>query len=84
MNRLPALLRLASPPRRPSQARPSQELRRRYSSAGAAPSKHASFYKTFGRPILKVALGAIFTYQLAYYGWVKMETIEVQTDIAGT
>ncbi|KAI1864832.1 uncharacterized protein JN550_008652 [Neoarthrinium moseri] len=48
----------------------------------AGPS--ASFYKTFGRPIFKVALLAIFTYQLAYYGWVKLETDEVKGEAAAT
>lgn len=43
-----------------------------------------SFYKTFSRPIFKVALMAIFTYQLAYYGWMKLETDEIRSDAAGT
>jgi hypothetical protein len=36
------------------------------------------FYKSFGRPIAKVFLGAVFTYQLSYYTWVKLETDEVK------
>lgn len=36
------------------------------------------FYKSFGRPIAKVFLGAVFTYQLAYWLWVKLETDEVK------
>lgn len=36
------------------------------------------FYKSFGRPVAKVFLGAVFTYQLAYWIWVKLETDEVK------
>jgi len=36
------------------------------------------FYKTFTRPIAKVLLMATFTYQLVYWGWVKLETDEVK------
>ncbi|MCJ1276764.1 hypothetical protein MMC21_004571 [Puttea exsequens] len=40
-------------------------------------SPHIGFYKTHGRPLAKVFLGAVFTYQLAYYAWAKLETDEV-------
>ena len=40
------------------------------------PSKVGAFYKSFSAPILKCFLGALFTYQLAYFGWMKLETIE--------
>ncbi|KAJ8114847.1 hypothetical protein OPT61_g3367 [Boeremia exigua] len=40
------------------------------------PSKVGAFYKSFSAPILKCFLGALFTYQLAYFGWLKLETIE--------
>lgn len=44
---------------------------------------------------MKCFLGALFTYQLAYFGWMKLETIEemhdkkieikgLQTELAGT
>ncbi|KAH8664284.1 hypothetical protein BX600DRAFT_512335 [Xylariales sp. PMI_506] len=56
--------------------------RRLYSSEAPSTSQHANFYKTFGRPILKVALMAVFTYQLAYYGWVKLETDETRDELA--
>lgn len=36
------------------------------------------FYKTFGRPIAKVFLGAVFTYQAVYLFWVKLETDEIK------
>ncbi|KAI1131991.1 hypothetical protein F5Y10DRAFT_27199 [Nemania abortiva] len=45
---------------------------------------HKTFYKTFGRPIAKVFLMAIFTYQLAYYFWVKMEQDEIRTEMEAT
>lgn len=50
------------------QAPPPQEPKR--------PSKVGAFYKTFSAPLLKCFLGALFTYQLAYFGWMKLETIE--------
>jgi hypothetical protein len=36
------------------------------------------FYKSFGRPIAKVFLGAVFTYQVVYWTWVKLETDEIK------
>ncbi|KAI1434625.1 hypothetical protein GGR50DRAFT_394794 [Xylaria sp. CBS 124048] len=41
---------------------------------------HTTFYKTFGRPIAKVFLLAIFTYQLAYYFWVRLEMDEMRAE----
>lgn len=74
---LPRLLRTASPVPRP-------HPRRLYSSSPPTPpSAHAAFYKTFGRPIAKVALGAIFTYQVVYYAWVRLEHNEVKVDLNG-
>lgn len=58
--------------------------RRLYSSGTPTPpSAHAAFYKTFGRPIAKVVLAAIFTYQLVYYAWVRLEHNEVKVDLNG-
>ncbi|KAK9414444.1 putative Inner membrane assembly complex subunit 17 [Seiridium unicorne] len=66
-----------------SQAQPQTRF---YSqSAGLRPSQQQpSFYKTFSRPIFKVALMAIFTYQLAFYAWTKLETDEIRADAAAT
>ena len=36
------------------------------------------FYKSFGRPIAKVFLGAIVTYQITYLFWTKLETDEIK------
>ncbi|KAF1929838.1 uncharacterized protein M421DRAFT_419610 [Didymella exigua CBS 183.55] len=44
------------------------------------PSKVGAFYKTFSAPLLKCFLGALFTYQLAYFAWMKLETIETAHD----
>jgi hypothetical protein len=33
-------------------------------------------FRPFGSPFLKVFLGAIFTYQVIYYAWKKLETNE--------
>ena len=38
------------------------------------------FYRSFGRPIGKVFLGAVFTYQIVYWGWVKLETDEIKEE----
>ncbi|RAR01214.1 hypothetical protein DDE82_006673 [Stemphylium lycopersici] len=40
------------------------------------PSRVGAYYGTFGSPILKCFLGALFTYQITYYLWYKLETIE--------
>jgi hypothetical protein len=44
----------------------------------------SQFYKTFTRPIAKVLLLAVFTYQLAYWSWVKLETDETREKTDGT
>lgn len=36
------------------------------------------FYKSLGRPIAKVFFGAVFTYQVVYWLWVKLETDEIR------
>ncbi|PSS25222.1 hypothetical protein M430DRAFT_33007 [Amorphotheca resinae ATCC 22711] len=43
-------------------------------------SPHIGFYKTFARPIAKVLLMATFTYQLAYFAWVKLEKEEIKSE----
>ncbi|KAI0446569.1 hypothetical protein F4803DRAFT_502898 [Xylaria telfairii] len=62
-----------------------QLLRARFSSTQASKDQgslnHKTFYKTFGRPIAKVFLMAIFTYQLLYYFWVKLEQDEVRAEM---
>lgn len=42
-----------------------------------------AFYKTFGRPMLKVFLMAVFTYQLAYWAWAKLEADEITAERQG-
>ncbi|CAG8979324.1 hypothetical protein HYALB_00002448 [Hymenoscyphus albidus] len=48
------------------------------SSSEKPTSPHIGFYKTFTRPIAKVMLMAVFTYQLAYWAWVKLEKDEIK------
>jgi hypothetical protein len=36
----------------------------------------SKYYKSFSYPILKTFLIALFTYQIAYYAWLKLEIIE--------
>ncbi|KAI2608378.1 uncharacterized protein GGS25DRAFT_273348 [Hypoxylon fragiforme] len=47
-------------------------------------SINGQFYKTFGRPIAKVLLVAVFTYQVAYYLWVKLEYNEIKSEMRAT
>ncbi|CAN9181528.1 unnamed protein product [Alternaria alternata] len=44
------------------------------------PSRVGAYYGTFGSPLLKCFLGALFTYQLSYYLWYKLEAIEETHD----
>ncbi|KAF8422872.1 hypothetical protein EV426DRAFT_704615 [Tirmania nivea] len=41
-------------------------------------SPHITFYTIYGRPIAKVFLIAMGTYQLLYFFWKKLETMEEQ------
>ncbi|KID98262.1 hypothetical protein MAJ_05680, partial [Metarhizium majus ARSEF 297] len=43
---------------------------------GSAEGEMSRFYKTFTRPIAKVLVVAVFSYQLIYWGWVKLEADE--------
>lgn len=43
----------------------------------------SQFYKDFTRPVAKVLLMAMFTYQLAYWGWVKLEQDEIRAEREG-
>ncbi|KAF2757037.1 hypothetical protein EJ05DRAFT_501580 [Pseudovirgaria hyperparasitica] len=44
---------------------------------------HREFYYTFGSPVLKVFLGALFTYELLLFAWLKLENIELARDLKG-
>ncbi|KAK4177218.1 hypothetical protein QBC36DRAFT_327606 [Triangularia setosa] len=55
--------------------RPSQI--RNYASS-EKPSQTGVFYKAWTRPVAKTALLAVFVYQLAYWGWSKMEVDEIK------
>lgn len=46
--------------------------------------KQRDFYKHNGRPILKTFLIALFTYEVLYWSWLKLESIEVKHDKEGT
>lgn len=41
---------------------------------------HRDFYKQFSRPVAKNFLIAVLTYQVLYYAWLKMESIEVKEE----
>lgn len=44
------------------------------------PNPHGLWYRTFGRPVAKNFLIALFTYQVLYWGWLKMESVEVKKE----
>ncbi|CEJ94511.1 hypothetical protein VHEMI10035 [[Torrubiella] hemipterigena] len=52
--------------------------RRFYSAQPANPT--TQFYKTFTRPVAKVLLVAVFTYQVCYWSWVKLEADEMKRE----
>ncbi|KAF2657350.1 hypothetical protein K491DRAFT_330740 [Lophiostoma macrostomum CBS 122681] len=61
----------------------------RYSTTPPSPPPHpqrqpstraGTFYRSFGSPILKCFLGALFTYQVTYWGWMKLESLEEVQD----
>ncbi|KAJ9142543.1 hypothetical protein NKR19_g7185 [Coniochaeta hoffmannii] len=56
----------------------SSSIPRRRWASSVGPSLTGEFYKTFTRPVAKCLLLAMFTYQLAYYAWVKLETDEIR------
>lgn len=43
----------------------------------------SNFYKTFSRPIAKVLILAVFTYQVAYWTWTNLEADEARAKIDG-
>lgn len=42
------------------------------------------FYKYRSRPVFKAALIAIFTYEIIYWGWLKLESMETKHEKEGT
>jgi hypothetical protein len=49
-----------------------------------ANARQRDFYKYRSRPVFKAALIAIFTYEILYWGWLKLESIETKHDLEGT
>ncbi|KAF2098675.1 hypothetical protein NA57DRAFT_75912 [Rhizodiscina lignyota] len=47
---------------------------------GSAAKPHRAFYSNFGKPLFKTFLMALFTYQVLYWGWLKLESIEMKRD----
>ncbi|KAL3418169.1 hypothetical protein PVAG01_09884 [Phlyctema vagabunda] len=75
---------LAAPPQLRTLSTLRCVIQRRFNSthpspeAAKTPSPTSQFYKTFTRPVAKVLLMATFTYQLAYWGWVRLEKDEIK------
>ncbi|KAL2676705.1 hypothetical protein Neosp_010469 [[Neocosmospora] mangrovei] len=63
--------------------RGSMLQRRAFASKASKPSVTSQFYRSFTRPIAKTLLLAVFTYQLVYWAWVKLETDEVRAERDG-
>merc|ERR1712000_342958 len=55
--------------------------RRTYATPSSNPTK--DFYKQFTRPVAKVLLMAVLTYQLVYFGWMTLETEEIKAQADG-
>lgn len=51
---------------------PKEEKSSTYANAQRA------FYRDFGAPVAKVFLGALVTYQVLYWGWLKLESLETK------
>lgn len=45
--------------------------------------RQSQFYKTFTRPVAKVLVLAVFTYQVVYWSWVRLEADEVRAETDG-
>ncbi|TDZ22465.1 hypothetical protein Cob_v004610 [Colletotrichum orbiculare MAFF 240422] len=61
----------------------SRTISRPYSTSQGdekRPSIVGTFYKTFTRPVLKVLLMATLTYQILYWGWIKLEQDEIRAE----
>ncbi|KAI6796898.1 hypothetical protein KC363_g3056 [Hortaea werneckii] len=41
------------------------------------------FYRTFSRPLIKNFLIAVAVYQVLYYGWAKLESLDVKREKEG-
>ncbi|UKZ57904.1 hypothetical protein TrVGV298_011765 [Trichoderma virens] len=65
-------------------ASPGVAQRQARSYATKQPSPAAQFYKTFTRPIGKVLVLAVFTYQVAYWTWTKLEADEHRAETDAT
>ncbi|TFB05095.1 hypothetical protein CCMA1212_002436 [Trichoderma ghanense] len=69
---------VVSPARRFATSQQQQQQKK--PSSGSA----AQFYKTFTRPVGKVLVLAIFTYQVAYWTWLKLEADEHRAETDAT
>jgi hypothetical protein len=49
-----------------------------------ADESQRDFYKYRSRPVFKAVLIAIFTYEIIYWGWLKLESLETKHDTEGT
>ncbi|KAK2784691.1 hypothetical protein FQN52_008919 [Onygenales sp. PD_12] len=59
-----------------SSSRNTQQQQQQQPQDSKPPSPHIAVYKSFTRPFLKVFLGGVLTYQIIYWGWLKLEMDE--------
>ncbi|RDA86535.1 hypothetical protein CP532_1908 [Ophiocordyceps camponoti-leonardi (nom. inval.)] len=59
---------------------PTPTQQRTFASSTGQPGPTSTFYKTFSRPIAKTLILAVFTYQLAYWAWAKLEADDVRAE----
>nr|OQO23460.1 hypothetical protein B0A51_08707 [Rachicladosporium sp. CCFEE 5018] len=48
------------------------------------PNPHRDFYKNNGRPIFKSFLIAVATYEVIYWSWLKLESLETVQETNGS
>jgi hypothetical protein len=72
----------APPPKEPSRVVRHTSNNHQHPPLHSKTNKYTqgAYYGTFGSPLLKCFLGALFTYQLSYYLWYKLEAIEETHD----
>ncbi|KAJ5752399.1 hypothetical protein N7520_009316 [Penicillium odoratum] len=70
--------RLAGPIRNANSSRTWSSTATRFSEKKSAYREGISAYGAFARPFGKVFLGAVLTYQIIYWTWMKLETDDIK------
>lgn len=70
------------PPNPPKQ-NPSSSAASSSEKSSTYATAQRAFYRDFGAPVAKVFLGALVTYQVLYWGWLKLESLETKEEKTG-